>query len=114
MKENLVLANYKVESEAYQALSELKRDVANDNYLIYQGVIVKKENGKLNIMDGFVNSAATSDETVTGGLIGSLVGVLGGPLGILLGGSMGMLLGGAVDAGDIADDLQQFSALLRT
>ena len=42
MKENLVLANYKVESEAYQALSELKRDVANDNYLIYQGVIVKK------------------------------------------------------------------------
>lgn len=104
MKENLILANYKVESEAYQALSELKRDVSNDNYLIYQGVIVKKENGKLNIMDGFVNSAATSEDTVTGGLIGSLVGVLGGPLGILLGGSMGMLLGGAVDAGDIADD----------
>lgn len=104
MKENLILVNYKVESEAYQALSELKRDVSNDNYLIYQGVIVKKENGKLNIMDGFVNSAATSEDTVTGGLIGSLVGVLGGPLGILLGGSMGMLLGGAVDAGDIADD----------
>lgn len=104
MKENLILANYKVESEAYQALSELKRDVSNDNYLIYQGVIVKKENGKLNIMDGFANSAATSEDTVTGGLIGSLVGVLGGPLGILLGGSMGMLLGGAVDAGDIADD----------
>lgn len=104
MKENLILVNYKVESEAYQALSELKRDVSNDNYLIYQGVIVKRENGKLNIMDGFVNSAATSEDTVTGGLIGSLVGVLGGPLGILLGGSMGMLLGGAVDAGDIADD----------
>lgn len=104
MKENLILANYKVESEAYQALSELKRDVSNDNYLIYQGVIVKKENGKLNIMDGFVNSAATSEDTVTCGLIGSLVGVLGGPLGILLGGSMGMLLGGAVDAGDIADE----------
>ncbi len=104
MKENLILANYKVESEAYQALSELKRDVSNDNYLIYQGVIVKKENGKLNILDGFVNSAATSEDTVTCDLIGSLVGVLGGPLGILLGGSMGMLLGGAVDAGDIADD----------
>ena len=104
MKENLILVNYKVESEAYQALSELKRDVSNDNYLIYQGVIVKRENGKLNIMDGFVNSAATSEDTVTCGLIGSLVGVLGGPLGILLGGSMGMLLGGAVDAGDIADD----------
>lgn len=26
MKENLILVNYKVESEAYQALSQLKRD----------------------------------------------------------------------------------------
>ena len=33
-KENVVLANYKVESEAYQALSELKRDTANANYTI--------------------------------------------------------------------------------
>ena len=29
MKENLILANYKVESEAYQALSELKRETTN-------------------------------------------------------------------------------------
>ena len=34
MNENLVLVNYKVESEAYQALSELKRDTANANYTI--------------------------------------------------------------------------------
>lgn len=32
MKENLILANYKVESEAYQALSELKRETTNANY----------------------------------------------------------------------------------
>ena len=43
MKENLILANYKVEIEAYQALSELKRDMSNANYLIYQGVIVKRK-----------------------------------------------------------------------
>ncbi len=55
-------------------------------------------------MDGFVNGATTGDDTMTGGLIGSLVGILGGPLGILLGGSMGMLIGGAVDAGDMADN----------
>ena len=104
MKENLILANYKVESEAYQALSELKRETANANYTISQAVIVKKENGKLSVMDGFVNGAAAGDDTMTGGLIGSLLGILGGPLGILLGGSMGMLIGGAVDAGDMADN----------
>ena len=102
MKENLILVNYSVESEAYQALSELKREAANANYTISQAVIVKKENGKLSMMDGFVNGATAGDDTMTGGLVGSLIGILGGPLGILLGGSMGMLIGGAVDAGDIA------------
>ena len=29
MKENVILVNYSVESEAYQALSELKRAAAN-------------------------------------------------------------------------------------
>ena len=104
MKENLILADYKVESEAYQALSELKRETVNANYTISQAVIVKKENDKLTIMDGFVNGAIAGDDTWKGGLIGSLVGILGGPLGVLLGGSMGMLVGGALDANDMADN----------
>ena len=41
MKENLILVNYKVESEAYQALSELKRETSNANYTISQAAIVK-------------------------------------------------------------------------
>ena len=100
MNENLVLVNYKVESEAYQALSELKRDTANANYTISQAAIVKRENGQLNTMDGFINGKDANDDTVTGSLIGGLVGILGGPIGILLGGSVGMLIGGAVDAGE--------------
>ena len=104
MKENLVLVNYTVESEAYQALSELKRESNNPNYTISQAMIVKKENGQLVVKDGFVNGMTTGDDTWTGGMIGSLVGVLGGPIGILLGGSVGMLIGGAVDAGDMADN----------
>ena len=104
MNENLVLVNYKVESEAYQALSELKRDTANANYTISQAVIVKKENGQLNTMDGFINGKDANDDTVTGSLIGGLVGILGGPIGILLGGSVGMLIGGAVDASGIVKD----------
>ena len=103
-KENVVLANYKVESEAYQALSELKRDTANANYTISQAMIVKRENGKLNVMDGFVNGMTTGDDTWMGGLLGGLIGILGGPIGVLLGGSVGMLVGGAVDAGEMADD----------
>ena len=103
-KENVVLANYKVESEAYQALSELKRDTANANYTISQAMIVKRENGKLNVMDGFVNGMTTGDDTWMGGLLGGLIGILGGPIGVLLGGSFGMLVGGAVDAGEMADD----------
>ena len=104
MNENLVLVNYKVESEAYQALSELKRDTANDNYTISQAAIVKRENGQLNTMDGFINGKDANDDTVTGSLIGGLVGILGGPIGILLGGSVGMLVGGAVDASGIVKD----------
>jgi hypothetical protein len=49
MKENLILVNYKVESEAYQALSELKRETTNANYTISQAVIVKKENSFKNL-----------------------------------------------------------------
>ena len=104
MNENLVLVNYKVESEAYQALSELKRDTTNANYTISQAVIVKRENGQLNTMDGFINGKDANDDTLTGSLIGGLVGILGGPIGILLGGSVGMLIGGAVDASGIAKD----------
>ena len=103
-KENVVLANYKVESEAYQALSELKRDTANANYTISHAMIVKRENGKLNVMDGFVNGMTTGDDTWMGGLLGGLIGILGGPIGVLLGGSVGMLVGGAVDAGEMAGD----------
>ena len=104
MNENLVLVNYKVESEAYQALSELKRDTANANYTISQAAIVKRENGQLNTMDGFINGKDANDDTVTGSLIGGLVGILGGPIGILLGGSVGMLVGGAVDASGLVKD----------
>ena len=42
VKENLILVNYKVESEAYQALSVMKHETTNANYTISQAVIIKK------------------------------------------------------------------------
>ena len=104
MAENIVIATYEIESEAYQALSEIKHETTNANYTISQAMVVKKENGKLNMRDGFDSGNETND-TWTGGLIGSLVGILGGPLGVLLGGSVGMMIGGAVDAGDVANHI---------
>ncbi len=104
MKENVILVNYNVESEAYQALSELKRETSNANYTSSQAAVGKKEKGTRNGRDSCINVAATGDDTWKGSLIGSLVGILGGPLGVLLGGSMGMLIGGAVDAGDMAEN----------
>ena len=104
MAENIVIATYQVESEAYQALSEMKHETTNANYTISQAVIVKKENGQLNMRDGF-DSGLETDDTWRGGLIGSLVGILGGPLGVLLGGSVGMMIGGAVDSSDMANHI---------
>ena len=100
MAQNILIVNYKVGSEAYQALSELKRAVASENYVISQAVIVKKEDGQIVAKDGFDTGVTTANDTWKGGLIGSLVGILGGPLGVLLGGSVGMVIGEAVDAGD--------------
>lgn len=104
MAENIVIATYEVESEAYQALSEIKHETSNANYTISQAMIVKKENGQLNVRDGF-DTGLETDDTLSGGLIGSLVGILGGPIGVLLGGSVGMMIGGAVDAGDMANHI---------
>lgn len=104
MAENIVIATFPVESEAYQALSELKRETANANYTIYQAVVVKKENDRLSMRDGF-DTGRETDDTWNGGLIGGLIGILGGPLGVLLGGSVGMLIGSAVDTGDVATNV---------
>ena len=98
--ENIVVAMFQVESEAYQAFSGFKRDYANSTYTISQMVLVKKENGTLTAGDSFDSGVKTSNDTILGGLLGGFIGLLGGPIGMLLGGSMGVLLGGTVDTCD--------------
>ena len=108
MKENVIIVNCKVPSEAYQILSILRREPANDSYAISQAAVVKKDAGKISMEDGFIAGNPFEAHGWTGGLIGSLVGVLGGPLGVLLGGSVGALIGDTMDVQDLADN----SALL--
>lgn len=107
MKENVIIVNCKVPSEAYQILSMLRQTPADDRFAISQAVIVKKDAGRLSLEDGFI-SGDTVERGWTGGLIGSLVGLLAGPLGVLLGGSVGSLIGDTMDL----DKLEGNSELL--
>ncbi len=103
--ENIVTVIFKTGSQGYQAFSEVKRDIFNDDYVISGMALVKKERGQIMVQESFDSGLRTVDDTIMGGLIGSMVGVLGGPIGMLLGGSAGLLAGSAVDTGDMAKDI---------
>lgn len=70
-------------------------------YLVSQMAIVKKMGNNVQLEDAFDTGRETSDDTIAGGLIGALIGIIGGPLGILLGGGIGTLIGSSIDLGDI-------------
>ena len=102
MKESVITVNFDVESEAYQALSEIKRHPDGSGYFVSAASLIKKENGHIVLKDGFDTGIDTTDDAA------SLVGILGGPLGVLFGGSMGALVGSTVDA----DDAMQSASLI--
>ena len=92
-----------VESEGFQALSELKaRSVTND-YVVSQAIIAKNTEGSIKTLDGFDTGAQTSNDTAVGGLIGFLLSIAGGPLGMMIMGGYGALIGSAVDWSDAAE-----------
>ena len=47
MAESIFVVDFKVESEAYQALSELKANPVNDSYTASSAFVVKNENGQI-------------------------------------------------------------------
>ena len=99
--ENVALVVCEVESEAYQAFSELKNDAVNSAYTILQIAVVKNRDGRIITTDGFDSGTDSTDDTFKGGLIGLLVGILGGPLGVILGGATGALIGNIKDTRDV-------------
>ena len=109
--QNIIVALFEVESEGYQALTELKQNPGTEKSFISQAALLKKENGICNVIDSFDTGANTTDDTVIGGLIGMCVGVLGGPIGVLLGGSMGALTGMSLDTVDVIDSISMFEQI---
>ncbi|MBR5430266.1 MAG: DUF1269 domain-containing protein [Firmicutes bacterium] len=106
MINSVIVVSFAVESEAYQALSELKREAVCEDYVISQACVVKKEEeGKFKLQDSFDTGVETRNDTRRGGLLGALIGILGGPMGVLLGYGAGTLLGLAVDSSDAARNL---------
>lgn len=104
MAQNVVVGIFAVESEAYQAITEVKRDPGDEKNFVVEAVLVKKENGTLKTLDGFDTGVNTTNDTAIGGLCGSLFGILGGPIGVLLGGTYGALIGSVIDADDALDN----------
>lgn len=86
---------FNIESEAYQAFSELKAFKQDNHTQIVQIALVKNENGKITIKDS-VDFDDTSREYATiGGIVGGLIGILSGPIGVILGYGIGSLAGAA-------------------
>ena len=112
MEKNVLVTLFKVESESYQALAEMRQAPGTDSYLVSAAALVKKENGKCQVLDGFDTGAETTNDTAKGGLIGMAVGILGGPIGMLLGATYGSLIGltlDSVDAGQGASMLEKIA-----
>lgn len=97
---NVVLTIFNDEGKTYQALSELK--TRNDLGDVYTAGVIKNNQGHIEVKDGF-NFSDDNDNWATGGLIGSLIGMLGGPVGVLLGSGLGMTIGTGFDLDELDD-----------
>ena len=108
--ENIVVSIFRVESEAFQAFSELKQFGQTKNTKLAQASIVKAEDGIIKVKDSFDLMNSLGNDYFDGGLIGSLVGILGGPLGVLF----GFVAGGTIGASIGLDKELANSALITT
>lgn len=110
--ENVIISYFKVESEAYQALSDLKKaSIYRNDLTISQVALLKKSNERIVNADSFDTGLHTADDTWKGGLIGGLVGILGGPIGMLLGFGIGSIVGLAKDTDEAIEESNLISGI---
>ena len=97
MKNNVVITIFEVESEAFQAFTELRTKFTGAGYTAAEAALVRNKEGRIDMLDGFSLGKAADDDTAMGIMIGSLIGILGGPIGVILGAGIGGLAGNASD-----------------
>jgi len=100
---NIVGAMFASEAEAREAMTALSETPEINGTNVLQMSLVKRQDGELKLCNNFTSENLKSHDTVKGGLIGGLIGILGGPLGALLGGATGALLGKASDSDNKLD-----------
>ena len=110
MNNNVVIAVFEVESEAYQAFTQLKRENIGKGYTAAEAVLIKNKANTVDIIDAFGFTPGDAD-TSTGIVIGSLIGILGGPIGVILGATAGGLLGNASDGNRAVDTASVLAVL---
>ena len=103
MKNNVVVTIFEVESEAFQAFTELRAKCAGTGYTAAEAALVRNKEGRIDMLDGFSLGPAAGDDTALGIVVGSLIGILGGPIGVILGAGVGAYAGSASDADKAVD-----------
>lgn len=98
-KHNVIAVNFRDDSAAYQALSELK-ELADQGQigLGAAAVVLRTADGSILVKDEVGENGMAG--MATGGIVGLLIGILGGPFGILIGGATGLLVGSLFDVED--------------
>ncbi len=93
---NVIAVSFEDRSKAYEALSELKGAALEGRVdLLSATIVTRDEYGRLSSPEG--GDVVAGAATVSGSLIGLMIGVIGGPIGMLFGWTGGLLVGGAFD-----------------
>ena len=104
MSKRVIIMNFEIESQAYQAFSEVKklyteRQIKGEQMAVVTHVNEGTHQFKIDDFLDFTGNNHTSKNS----LIGMVIGILGGPLGILLGWFAGSMIGATRDAKEIRD-----------
>jgi uncharacterized membrane protein len=98
-QDNVIAVSFPEEADAYEALARLKElDSKGSVGVRGAAVVTREQDGKITIKDQF--GQESYEDTVGGGLLGLLIGVLGGPIGVLVGGATGLIVGSLFDDDD--------------
>ncbi|MGC6767692.1 DUF1269 domain-containing protein [Enterococcus sp. LJL51] len=102
MSKRVIIMNFEIESQAYQAFSEIKklytaREIKGEQMAVVTHTNEGAHQFKINDFLDFTGN----DHTSKNSFIGMVIGILGGPLGILLGWFAGSLIGATQDAREI-------------
>jgi uncharacterized membrane protein len=102
--ENVLLVTFDDPGRAYQAMSELGRLGGDHVITVRSAAIVERDaDGRFRVREEPEVEQYTG--TVSGGLVGGLLGILAGPAGLLFGGLAGLLVGSFADT-EMAEDAE--------